>query len=240
VNNDLTISDIQTLITTMIDTGKLARPWSFRTATVVYAKDNAITVTLDGDTTPIRAQSLIGGVWADARVRVLIIPNTGNFIIGFVSLNAATRGQVIYRGSRSTSTSTTATATEISALRIDNVHVVGGRAYAFTVSGIIFDSTVGTDDGVIRLRYTTDGTQATTASTIFGGTLAKCTASSAQFVHCTLRNYYPIEDESLSVLLTFSRAGGTGTVGLVVANGFPIEITVVDMGVAPADIGVSL
>lgn len=60
----------------------LGLTWTLRPATVTSA--NPIMTTLDGDTVPIGTTSLIGAVYVDQRVYVLIIPPSGNYIIGSV------------------------------------------------------------------------------------------------------------------------------------------------------------
>lgn len=63
----------------------------YRPATVFLTPTDLtqVQVVLDGDTSPIRAQSLIGGVATGARVMIMTVPPQGVYIIGFVGLSGA-------------------------------------------------------------------------------------------------------------------------------------------------------
>lgn len=54
-----------------------------------------VSVILDGDEFPIRAQSLVGGVPADTRVMIMTVPPQGVYIIGFVGVGGIVAVQPI-------------------------------------------------------------------------------------------------------------------------------------------------
>lgn len=73
------------LVQSVLDNAKrLGLLWQLQPATVTFTSANpmSVIITLDGDTTPIGACSLIGNLTEDDRVMVLITPPSGNFIIG--------------------------------------------------------------------------------------------------------------------------------------------------------------
>lgn len=59
---------------------RLGITWTLRPGTVVSS--NPLTVTMDGDTVAIGMFSMIGATYAGQRVWVLIIPPSGNYVIG--------------------------------------------------------------------------------------------------------------------------------------------------------------
>ena len=64
---------------------RLGLLWQLRPATVEQIDPiNGITVTIDGDKTPVTATSMIGNVYFGQRVYVLLVPPCGIFIAGFI------------------------------------------------------------------------------------------------------------------------------------------------------------
>lgn len=195
----------------------------------------SITAPIDGD--------LLDPDWADEvtdAVNGAMTGVTGDFSIGgSISVTGKCPGTMIGRAERTTSTGTTTTA-ETGALRLDDISIYAGRAYLVASSGLIHDSSVAGDGMAARFRITTDGSTPTTSSTLFGGTLMNATSSSAQAIDSISRYYVPSSNETLSVILTFVRAAGTGNVNLTASTGFPIDIVIIDLGPAPTDTGVDL
>ena len=76
---DLAVAQVQAIIE---NAQKLGLVWILRQATIV--DDDPILATQDGDTEPIAHTSIIGSVAAGQRVYVLVVPPSGNYIIGFV------------------------------------------------------------------------------------------------------------------------------------------------------------
>lgn len=154
-----------------------------------------------------------------------------------VAADAAPLG-IIARGERATSSTTTTSI--IGVLRLDNVPLTGGRGYQIWTSTLHADGTVAND--VIRadLRITIDGSAAGTANArIVNAQMLQPSASAGEQLNCT-GLYVPGADLTFSVLLCVARAVGTGSVGLVSAGDFPIQLTVEDIGVAPSNTGVAI
>lgn len=235
---------VGTLVNAVVDNAKrLGLSWTLRPATVSVGTDpNAITGVYDGDDAAnlIPFVSLIGECRAGARVMGLIIPPAGNYIIGTLGeAGAGLRGNVIGYAERET-TSSGSTGTEIGVLRLSGIPLKADYMYRITSSSLVLDSTVNGDDVAARYRATFNNTDAAVTDTLFGGVLAKTTASAGQAVHTITRYYVPTAAQTLSVLLTVIRAAGTGTCTLTFATGFPIDIVVEELGLTVANTGVSI
>ncbi len=76
---DLAVAQVQAIIE---NAQKLGLVWILRQATIV--DDSPILATQDGDTEPISHTSIIGTVASGQRVWVLVVPPSGNYIVGFV------------------------------------------------------------------------------------------------------------------------------------------------------------
>lgn len=149
-----------------------------------------------------------------------------------------TRTGVIARGERTTSSSTTTS--EVAVLRLDDVVVKAGHLITVWTSDLALTSTVANDVVAARLRYTTDGSAATTSSTILGEGAALQPATIAQRLPVIIK-YVPPTDQSLSILLSVARIGGTGNASLAIATNVPtIDLIVSDHGIDPGDTGVDL
>lgn len=154
------------------------------------------------------------------------------------ALNKATR-KVIARADRSSSSAPT-TGTELAVLRLDDVPLDPGRGYWIKTSSLLLDSTVASDTGIARLRYTTNGSTPTTGSPLLTGLLLNVTDSAAQAGAPIARYYVPTGAETLSVLLSVQRLAGTGNLQLTTAQGWPIDLLVEDAGDDPGDAGTDL
>jgi hypothetical protein len=194
-----------------------------------------VQVVMDGDSTPIKAMSLVGGLLQGWRVMVMTVPPSANFVIGsFVQ----SRGIVAY-GSRDTNPSTT-TNVEAGVLTLTNVEVREGLAYRIGTSSMIMDSSVANDSMQVAIRYTTDGSTPSTASALMTcmehdlGGLAAQARSPMDVI------FFPTQDQVLGLILTQVRTVGTGNVGLQHINGMPIDMFVEAIGIAPADTGSAL
>lgn len=152
------------------------------------------------------------------------------------TVNGQARG-IIKRADRSSNSSTTTT--EIGVLRLDGIVVSTGRALIVSTNPMYLFSSVANDIVEIRLRYTTDGSNATTSSPI----MPKATAQDRVYntsggpTQMIETEYTPagIPSETLSILLTVTRISGTGTVAV-----FASAIKVSDVGIDPGASGVSI
>lgn len=143
-------------------------------------------------------------------------------------------GSAIARGRRITSSSTTTTT--VGVLRFDAVQVWAGHTYRVALGGSTVPASTVANDGVqFVLRFTTDGTTATTASTIVPGGAAAAFVGSTTIVQ-TLglsTTYTPSANQSLSILLCVTRASGTGSVSIFADANFLTEMLVEDLSLDP-------
>jgi len=144
---------------------------------------------------------------------------------------------VVAWGNRLTSSSTTTG--EIGVLRLDNISVLANRMYRIWTSPLRLLSTAADDTVAARLRISTSGA-ATTAST----SLAELALGQPPFTSQSVpinAKYIPGSNQTLSVLLTVTLIGGTGTVSMTVSSVNPnIDLIVEDVGPAPSDTGVDI
>lgn len=151
----------------------------------------------------------------------------------------AVPGTAVGRARRESNSSTTTTV-EIGVLRLDSVPIVSGQLYTVTLSPIIFNSTVANDLIEAHLRYSTAGA-ATTGSTALGSVVENSqSASLSQKTKGGTFQYLATVTGSLSVLLSFARTSGTGTVSILGSAPYPIELAITVAGTDPGDTGVDI
>lgn len=160
------------------------------------------------------------------------------------ALNTASlAGRCVGRAQRITNSSTSTSSTAVAVLRLDDIPITAGRLYRIETSRLAVDGATAADTLAAELRYTTDGTTPTTASSILPGTYDEVdqpNASRAEFLYICA-SYAPAGDETLSLLLTIHHGSGTGAMGLQADGTLKIiEILVWDCGVDPGDTGVDL
>jgi len=146
------------------------------------------------------------------------------------------KGLVGY-GSRATNSTTTGT--EIGVLRVDDIPVKLGRAYLIAVPTVHAQGNAAAVVAV-RLRITTDGSDAGTGSTelrfVQTTMLTGTPDQPVEIAHL----YKPASDHLLSVLLTVGKVAGSGNVGLIAASTKNIDLCIHDVGLAVADTGVDI
>jgi hypothetical protein len=144
----------------------------------------------------------------------------------------------VARANRTTSSSSTTSETGV--LRLDNVPVSAGREYRIWTSPMIFQSTVAGDLVNAHIRYNTAGT-ATTGSTQLTGLVDTAnSASGPQKTKGLTALWVPPTTGLVSILLSVSRDGGTGSVALNASSPYPIDLVVEDAGADPGNTGVVL
>jgi hypothetical protein len=200
---------------------------------VERTSQNLCTVTLDGSSLAVPVK-VLGDVNALPGRRACLVKFGSDWVVAGVF---GPTGLIAYAERPSSSSGTT---TEVEALRLGSVGLIAGFAYRVWSSSMIIDSTVATDDVGARYRATFDGSDAAIGSAVFSSSLDKATGAAGQVVAEIMRSYIPAANETLSVLLTVFRAVGTGTVNLTRTAGFPIDIHVECLGLAPANTGVPL
>lgn len=141
-------------------------------------------------------------------------------------------------GIRTSNSSTTTT--EVGVLRIDDIPITGGHRYEIKTNSIIIHSTTANDVVRAAIRYTTDGSTPSTSSTQL--CVAQDAIVNTSFPPSTVASgtYVPATDETLSVLLTVSRQTGAGNVQIIGSATLPTELTIVDLGIDTADVGVDV
>lgn len=138
------------------------------------------------------------------------------------------------------SNGTGTTTTEQPYLRLDGIPIVNGEAYIITVSPIILNSTVAGDQLHIRLRGNTGG-NATIASTLISQAQEFAqNAGGNQKTEGYVFPYTATVTGNLSILLSYVRNAGTGTVSILASATVPARITVQRAGTMPSDTGVDL
>lgn len=129
----------------------LGLTWTLRRATVTASTAGAMQVTYDADTAPVNCVNLTGELLSlGDRVMGMIVPPSGNFIIGFAGNPTLPAGVVGYVGEQ---TSTSSISAEAVFARIENFTFLPGRAYKIQISCALDGSTVNVS-GSIRVRYT--------------------------------------------------------------------------------------
>lgn len=160
-----------------------------------------------------------------------------NALAGYVD---ATRTGILARGRRTTSSSTTTTT--VGVLRIDDVPIAGGYLVMLSTSPLGTVSSVANDAVRAELRYTTDGSTPTTSSPLVPGATYQEISSASGIKQGPIIGFYtPTSDETLSVLLTVTRVGGTGNVSIY-ADGANVtmDVWIESRGIDTGDVGVDI
>lgn len=144
----------------------------------------------------------------------------------------------VARTKRETSSSTTTT--EVGVLQLEGVKVLGGHSYTIATSSLLPVSSVANDYVGMKIRYTSDGSTATTSSTQLHGVQTRITGASGNETSILVVTYNPTADEVLSILLSVSRVSGTGNAALTGAATTPIELWIDHDGIDPGNTGLAL
>jgi len=141
-------------------------------------------------------------------------------------------------GIRTSNSSTTTT--EVGVLRIDDIVTTAGHRYEIKVNAIALHSTVNGDVVRANIRYTTDGSTPTTASTAL--TDAQLTVNNTTFPTTNIASGSLVATlgQVLSVLLSVQRISGSGNAQILGSATFPIELYINDLGPDSGDVGVDI
>lgn len=148
------------------DSRGLGLTWTLRLATVIVI--SPITIIYDGDTETSNAVSMIGPLRSGQRVYCLIIPPSGNFVVGateatmsrgFLGANSTNNGTVCTTPGGGAETAVPAASWDIEPM----YSLINNRIYRADLDGFTIEST-GTGGAVSLLRLrkgsaTTSGTQ---------------------------------------------------------------------------------
>jgi hypothetical protein len=192
----------------------------------------------------VRDAAIVPFSTAADRTTAIAAPNDGQLtyrsgVAQFESYKTASTswvpkpGTVIARAHRGTDSSTTTT--EVGVLRLDSIPIVNGVTYSIISSAMYLLSTTG-DILNIRFRYNTAGA-ATTGSSQLGQAFQTIT-NSIQPTSAILNVLYPAATTgSLSVLLSITRASGSGNAKVFGSSEFWVAVgSIAD----PGDTGVDI
>lgn len=117
-----------------------------------------------------------------------------------------------------------------------DAHVLAGRCYRVSVLNIgVYGNGAATVE--VHLTYTTNGTVASTASTVLKATDVQVVTGDIPNEANLGATYAPTADGPLSVLLSYFCAVGATTVFMIGSAAWPIEILIEDIGVDPGASG---
>lgn len=145
--------------------------------------------------------------------------------------------RLIARHRRESNSSTTTT--EIAVMVVDGIACKSGRHYRISTSPLHLSSSVNTDAITARIRYTTDGSTATTASTQLGQMTVDRDQAASESAPIILE-LNPASDQTVSLVLTVGRTIGTGNVSIEGNSIYPVCLWVDDMGPDVGDTGIDL
>lgn len=145
---------------------------------------------------------------------------------------------VIARANRTTSSSATTSEVGVFSLRVGTL--VSGAIYKIQTGLIDFYSTVANDVVEVKFRYTTDGSDATVASTFLSGSgmQHRLTGAGVDEQHTMTVYYIPGAGVNLSLMMTVRRSAGSGNVQILASATAPIGFIVECMATDPGDTSV--
>lgn len=203
-----TVNVATTTVQAIIDNAdRLGLTWDIKPATVSRAIPPAVTV--DGDTVSIGATSIIGRLALGQRVYVIIVPPSAVFVIGL----AGEPFRLLARGQRS-APKTGIAGTELGVVRVNTI-LPAGFTYRVSTNVLFVQSTLNELARIdLRIRYTSDHTDATTGGIV--GVLDRfiTDAGSGNTYGNLFFYYFAVADTQFSTLLTVVRTTGAGTVTL--------------------------
>lgn len=219
---------------------ELGLTWHMHQATVLDgATPSLVKLRMDGDllaTAVTFATSMVGPLPAGARVFVMEVPPAGLYVVGHVGSGQIPGETIAYHRRESNSSTTT---TEVGVVSLTATMRAGGLYQVYTGT-LLGDGSIVNDAISTRLRYTTDGTTPTTASTILHQTADVQVNIISAVDLAVITMYQALVDTDFRVLLTVGRTIGTGTVGLIGSATFPIEIMIDYKGPIPTDTGADI
>lgn len=146
-------------------------------------------------------------------------------------------GQIL--GYHKRTTSKTFSGTEIGAVRLNSVALLGGYRYKIMTSPLVISAVSG-ETGRVYVRYSTSGT-AGTSDTILGAVEANVnTAFRPVQTPVVCMTYAPGSNVTFSCILSVSRSGGSGNATLNGTTDQPIEFWIEAAGPDTGDTGVDL
>lgn len=182
------------------------------------------------DQTTLNAQ-----VPAPAQGRACYLEDTDTIIYHNGTVFVPFPGTAIARGNRVSSSTTTTT--EVGVLRLPVGTLAAGVTYLIRTSSMLMACTASATLGGY-LRYTTDGSNPTTASTAMIQAQVDVVVSYQSLVLSAL--YTPATAVNLTLLLTCARAAGSGNASIAGGAATPIDLWVTVAQKDPGDTGVDI
>ena len=216
------------------DSRGLGLTWAIRLATVIST--SPLAVIYDGDAVVMNAVSMIGPVPKARRVYVLIVPPSGNFIVGAVE-SSVSYGFI---GANSTDNGTVCTTpaggaeTAVPSGQWDSeptFEFISQRIYKVTMNGFTIESTgAGGAVSFLRIRKgsaSTTGTQLCLKEVFHPAGFGGFTQSFSYVAY--FKNSTP-QTAASQLSLTINGVIGIGTWSLAGIGGDPMEVVVEDVG----------
>jgi hypothetical protein len=149
-------------------------------------------------------------------------------------------GQIIARANRTTDSSTTTS--EVGVLRLPVGTIPAGQNVQISTSDLFLTSSAAGDVVSANIRYTTDGSNPSTASARLANGAARHRVGFQNYAQSApiQGTYAPVSDSNLTVLLTVSRLAGSGNAFIDTETGVEIEMIATAMGTDPGDTGVDI
>ncbi len=156
------------------------------------------------------------------------------------ALNLRTQ-KLVQRGQRVTSSSGSS-ASEVGIMRIDGAQLYAGYLYVATCPNAGLDVSTNGETPRLNLRYTVDGSTATTSSTQMTMAQADVPDAAVADHHGIWGTYVPSSDVVMSLLLSIVRAAGAGTVVATGGSGAPgpLDLMLWNMGPDTGDTATEL
>jgi len=149
--------------------------------------------------------------------------------------------KIVARHERTSNATATSGGTEQPILRIDNIPLIGGCLYSIYTSPMYCSVSVANDVPRLSLRVNNAGVATITSNQIATAQL-KVTSTTADECQQVAGHYVPGSNETLSVLLSTLRGGGTGAITIKGGTNAPnpIQLYVVNLGIDPGATGTNL
>jgi hypothetical protein len=203
---DLIGLGVQSLVANAVRLG-ISWRWRLATVTEVISGDQ-VTARYDGDTADISMVSTVGTLVTGARVYVIYVPPSGNFIVGRVS--AWVSGQRIATSVRTTSSGTFTAETVTDTV---TANLVAGLIYRVRM---VFNtlSTVAGDIDLVRIR------EDSIAGTILQSARSAIPAATG-FLYIYEAEYTAVVTGSKTFVFSGARSSGTGSISHIASANAP-------------------
>lgn len=209
--------------------GRLGLKWDLQAATVTGL--NPVTIVYDNDTASVGATSMIGPVLLNGRVYALVIPPSGNFIVGFPGppIIGAVNAQTLVAGSVAASSGPEAAVPSASFKLEPKFLFPTGLIFKVTLTFGAFPSAATDSATLVRIRKgsaTTTGTQYVEWQVPLASSEASnlCSHTHIGYVKNALK---PVETQ---LSITNARVNGAATTTLFGDSNIPMILEISSIG----------